>query len=131
MIAFRPLQTVCSDGRSFTSRDHPKHRSGDGRNRRQRRQRHTRFVSTEDCPEVPSFRNNIPQQDKGPFLAGKKCPPRAAALPYLPTQNLPLTNSGNTLLNFLASLTPFIGSLLSLCITQSAPNYPWVVYPGG
>lgn len=50
---FRPLQIVCSDsvmaGLSFP-RDHPKHRAGNGRDRRQRRKVPTRFASREDCP---------------------------------------------------------------------------------
>lgn len=65
LVAFRPLQIVCGDhvmaGLSLP-RDHPKHRAGGGRNSRQRRKVPTRFASREDCPEVPSFKNNIPQQ---------------------------------------------------------------------
>lgn len=48
-------------GLSFPE-DYPKHGAGDVRNRRQRRKVPTKFASGEVCPEVPSFRNNIPQQ---------------------------------------------------------------------
>lgn len=58
---------------------------------------------------------------KGPFLAGKKGPPRAAALPYLPSQNLPLSGSGTALLNSLASLTPVHRFLvLPMCYTVNS-----------
>lgn len=83
---------------------------------------------------APSFRTKVPQQKpmgRQASLVGKKSPRRAAALPHLPPQNLLPASSGNTILNFLASLTPLHRLLLLLCITQSTPNYPWVVYPGG